>query len=692
MSVPDVPTDKQDGMIEQDEDKTIEKGVVRQEEEEVEQGEGVEQEEKADDKAAEDDMIRQEEHKQQEEKAEDEVTRAKETEESTPARPISGDVGDMLQQMDNGGAAAKLARQKLMSSQKSEILTLPDVLKLLPEGSAVATPADVEGRPIPPHAVAAIIIPSGKTIPKELLEKCVKHGFFPMPPKGVRIWDIIDVADRSSMMEQQAKAEELRRRNQQVNTHMMSGAMPDGMAMKSSLDFEDYPIGLSGLRIPDASDFDVPTSVVWKDDEHTMEVNNSLTKASFIGAAKWTGIGLIAYTWCAAMGLFFWGNVYLFVAIEALVALAFYCFIRIFVSKKAAGYQCPKDYLNVPQENKVAVVTGGTSGVGAEIVKQLYRVGLEKIFVVEKSFMMALKDLSQMKKDLTAEGVDTSEWSTVIEPITCDLSDLADVNQFTKMLASKKMPIHYLVLNSSEYCDVKPKETEVDKNFRTNYLGHFLLAKQLFVPINMAGGRVVTTSNQLYALVRDLDLHETVLKVTDEWSPVYSFLTSKSLGILFTKMLAQRMSTLGVKNVKSGEMVPTKAFAACFNPGIVQDKVLKSMVYRSRRWLAPILLGMLKPISKTPKDAAQTAFKLLFAPLEHLQSGGFYDEGYIQKTCGACNVTKPEVKSNIVKLWQMSSIMVYDHSFEAAMNRMRANGETGPSTKLAEPEVGKAEQ
>lgn len=69
-------------------------------------------------------------------------------------------------------------------------------------------------------------------------------------------------------------------------------------------------------------------------------------------------------------------------------------------------------------------------------------------------------------------------------------------------------------------------------------------------------------------------------------------------------------------------------------------------------------------------DLIKTPFKLLFAPAEALKSGGYYNEGigisvvlteYIgafMKTYGACNVTFEEVKANIVKLWQVSNIMV----------------------------------
>lgn len=602
-----------------------------------------------------------------------------------PERPISGDVASLLREMDGGAeSTAKIAARKATEAQG--LKEMQDLKDQLPAGSRPAKPEEVQNRPIPPNSTP-ILIPPGQTISLELLQKSVSMGLFPMPAPGCTMLEILKEEDRPKMQKLQSQAMQQMQQHAQMRARaQQQQMMPKIPSEHAGMDedvlpdyaeqhfvgkkLDSFPIGPSGFRIPPSDSFDsLKTVIDWDDTAHRLEVQRTLEGSSYVDATKkllagimgWFGANVLCWYFMCPCGL---KRTLAFIA----TTCSFILYLKTYIRGVAAGYTCPNDYLELTQKEKTAIVTGGTAGIGAEIVKQMFKQEVGKIFVLEKSFMLACQRLAEMKKQLSSEGIDTAEWSSVVEAITCDLSDLNDVYEFTKLMASRKLPVHFLVLNQSEFSSEEPDEENLDKHFLANYLGHFLLFKQLFNPVSAVGGRVITTGFQFYACSKNLDIHQNVFR-EDSSTPfkhTTSYCNSKAMQVLVTKMFGQRLST-NMRKGPDGKPLPfgPRAMAMSFNPGVVDDIVTKKVMKHSNAFIGPLLNFWTGLVGKTPLEGAQTAFKLLFAPSQLLKQGSYYSEGAVHKTYGPCNIEYPEVKNNVLKLFQMSNVMVLDHSFES---------------------------
>ena len=100
--------------------------------------------------------------------------------------------------------------------------------------------------------------------------------------------------------------------------------------------------------------------------------------------------------------------------------------------------ECP------PLTGKTAVVTGGQSGIGAEIVKQLLLHGIEHVVVLARS---------RTKFDEAREGWEASLEGSAgrVEFVECDLTDLVAVDRVGKELAARLQRLDMLFLNAGIY-------------------------------------------------------------------------------------------------------------------------------------------------------------------------------------------------------------------------------------------------
>ena len=163
-----------------------------------------------------------------------------------------------------------------------------------------------------------------------------------------------------------------------------------------------------------------------------------------------------------------------------------------------------------PLLGTMSIVTGGTSGLGKEIVAELFALGATVVLASRNE----AKSL-QVIKEIEAE-YPSSKGSMVFEtPI--DTGSLESVKQFAQWFLSKYRELHILVNNAGihyvSYSETVAKGAKdkyksvdgYDKAFATNYLGHFLLTK-LLTPVMLKteqesgkGGRIINVASSYHA-------------------------------------------------------------------------------------------------------------------------------------------------------------------------------------------------
>ena len=137
-------------------------------------------------------------------------------------------------------------------------------------------------------------------------------------------------------------------------------------------------------------------------------------------------------------------------------------------------------------KDKVALVTGGTSGIGKEIVSELLSKGCIVFTCYSTNEENALKLKSEMNNDNL----------TVIK---CDVSDEVQVQSMMNKIKDKCGHLDYLVNNAGTFIDNLIKDYSIDDFKRVldiNLLGKVICTK-LSYPIMSKGGSIVNISSHL---------------------------------------------------------------------------------------------------------------------------------------------------------------------------------------------------
>ncbi|WP_205648240.1 SDR family NAD(P)-dependent oxidoreductase [Actinomadura rubteroloni] len=179
-----------------------------------------------------------------------------------------------------------------------------------------------------------------------------------------------------------------------------------------------------------------------------------------------------------------------------------------------------------------AVVTGGSSGLGAETARALAGAGAEVTLAVRDT---AAGD--RAAADIAA--------STGARPRVAPL-DLADRASVAAFVAAWDGPLHVLVCNAGV---MAPPETRTPEGwelqFATNHLGHFALATGLHPALAAAGDARVVAVSSVGHLNADVDFEDLTYErgPYDPWS---AYGRSKTANVLFAVEAARRWAGDGI--------------------------------------------------------------------------------------------------------------------------------------------------
>ncbi|MDA9636093.1 oxidoreductase [SAR86 cluster bacterium] len=143
----------------------------------------------------------------------------------------------------------------------------------------------------------------------------------------------------------------------------------------------------------------------------------------------------------------------------------------------------PKDILQgIDLTGKVAMVTGGYSGIGLETTKALVEAGA-KVIIPARRVSVAKKELSGIIED-----------KNIIE---VDLADPLSVIRFVDGLLNSELALDILINNAGIMaCPQMLTKEGWDLQFAVNHIGHFILTKSLIPVLKKATEpRIVTLSS-----------------------------------------------------------------------------------------------------------------------------------------------------------------------------------------------------
>jgi NAD(P)-dependent dehydrogenase (short-subunit alcohol dehydrogenase family) len=280
---------------------------------------------------------------------------------------------------------------------------------------------------------------------------------------------------------------------------------------------------------------------------------------------------------------------------------------------------------------RVAVVTGGNSGLGRATATELAR--------HEARVMLACRDIERGKQ--AADDIRNRVPDADIEVRHIDLADMTSVREFGE---GYEGPLHLLINNAGVMGPPRRQVTahDFELQFGTNHLGHFVLTGLLLPALLVADDpRVVTVSSVAH--------HGGTADVLDgnavgPYRPQRAYANSKLANLLFAFELQRRASAHGVP------LTSTAAHPGFSATGLVADPEGAGANRLVRAVLPPLVTAF-------TQSAATGARAILFAATE-AEPGSFTGPQRLHETRGPIGAAEASVLARdetlARQLWRVS--------------------------------------
>ncbi|XP_034720839.1 dehydrogenase/reductase SDR family member on chromosome X isoform X2 [Etheostoma cragini] len=236
------------------------------------------------------------------------------------------------------------------------------------------------------------------------------------------------------------------------------------------------------------------------------------------------------------------------------------------------------------QDGRVAMVTGGTRGMGYETAKQLAKLGMHVVIGNNREEGAA-----------AVRRIQEEDSQGNVEYVFVDLSSLKSVRQFAQTFQNRGLPLHVLVNNAGTMMVPEGRtEDGFEIHLGLNYLGHFLLTNLLLDTLKRWGrpGRCARIINMSSATHYAGEMHMDDLNRRRCYSSHGAYAQSKLALVLFTYHLQEQLTAGGF---------PVSVSAV--DPGMVDTALYDNL------W--SITQALKKPVAKllfrTPAEGASTS-------------------------------------------------------------------------------------
>jgi retinol dehydrogenase-12 len=270
-------------------------------------------------------------------------------------------------------------------------------------------------------------------------------------------------------------------------------------------------------------------------------------------------------------------------------------------------------------EGKVALITGGTSGIGKAAATALAGIGAAVVVTGRNE-----------ERGRAAVGeIQRGSGSQKVSLMLADLGVQAEVRGLAQAFKERHDRLDVLVNNAGL---ILSKRTETPDGFETtlavNHLAPFLLTNLLLdVLKRSAPSRVITVSSEARRRA-EIDFDD--LQSERHYRAFQVYGMTKLANILFTYELAERLRGTGI-------------VANCVHPGGVNTNFGKN-----NRNLGTLLFRAFKPFMRTPEQGADTIVYLASSPEAERMSG----EYLIDRK--RVSLTQPRDEVVQKRLWEVS--------------------------------------
>ncbi len=188
------------------------------------------------------------------------------------------------------------------------------------------------------------------------------------------------------------------------------------------------------------------------------------------------------------------------------------------------------------QQGKLAVITGGNSGIGYEAALVLAGKGAQVILAVR----------NMAKGQAAVATIKSVHPRATVEAMELDLSDLGSIKRFATTFRQRFESLPLLINNAGVMALPYSRTADgFEMQFGTNHLGHFALTG-LLLPVLMAASptRVVVVSSGVHTIGK-IDFDN--LNGKQSYEPWRAYSQSKLANLLFAYELQRHFTTAGIE-------------------------------------------------------------------------------------------------------------------------------------------------
>jgi NAD(P)-dependent dehydrogenase (short-subunit alcohol dehydrogenase family) len=269
-------------------------------------------------------------------------------------------------------------------------------------------------------------------------------------------------------------------------------------------------------------------------------------------------------------------------------------------------------------EGKVALITGGTSGIGRAAA--LAAMGAEVV----------VTGRSKERGEAAVGGIRETSGNERVSLMLADLAAQAEVRALAEGFRERHARLDVLVNNAGLIQSQRTQTPDgLELTLAVNHLAPFLLTNQLLDMLKeSAPSRIVTVSSEAR---RGVSINFEDLQSMRRYRPFQVYGMTKLANILFTYELAERLEGIGV-------------VANCLHPGAVNTNF-----GNNNRSLGTLIFRAFKPFMRFPEGGADTIIYLASSPEVEEMTGR-----YLMDRKVVSSFEEPHDETTQKRLWEVS--------------------------------------
>nr|BAE99458.1 hypothetical protein [Arabidopsis thaliana] len=290
-----------------------------------------------------------------------------------------------------------------------------------------------------------------------------------------------------------------------------------------------------------------------------------------------------------------------------------------------------------------AIVTGASSGIGVETARVLSLRGVHVVMAVRNTDSGA-----KVKEDIVKQVPGAK-----LDVMELDLSSMQSVRKFASEYKSTGLPLNLLINNAGIMaCPFMLSKDNIELQFATNHLGHFLLTKLLLDTMKSTSreskreGRIVNLSSEAHRFSYPEGVRFDKINDKSSYSSMRAYGQSKLCNVLHANELTKQLEEDGV-NITANSL----------HPGAIMTNLGRYF----NPYLAVAVGAVAKYILKSVPQGAATTCYVALNPQVAGVSGEYFQDSNIAKPL-------PLVKDTELakKVWDFSTKLTDSQSGESS--------------------------